>query len=74
MQHPTSLNENHELGYARCVNASDLRLHLLLQHNVGVGKLKTPGELGRAHLLAHAVAAYPELRELMNLPPEWGKG
>jgi hypothetical protein len=72
--HPTSLNQDHVLGNAKDVNFSDLSFHLVIDHNISVTHLKTKSQLGKAHLLAHAVEAYPELRELMNLPPEWGKG
>lgn len=74
MNYNNSLNQEHVLGPARDVNIARLRDHLILEHGVSVEKVRTKGELGKLHLLVHAVLAYPELRELMNIPPEWGKG
>lgn len=73
-EHYTSLNEHHQMGQARLIREHDLRDHLILEHGVSVQNAKTKAQLGRLHTLVHAVLAHPELRELMNIPPEWGKG
>ena len=60
------LNEEHVLGPARCVNLRQLRFHLLIDHGIAVKDCKTPLELGKLHLLAHALIVHPELRELIG--------
>lgn len=68
------LNLAHELVLTRQVTRlSDLRNHLIFGHGISVQNAKTRGELGRLHLLAHAVISYPELSELLELPEGWGK-
>lgn len=71
--HHTSLNHDHILGPARLVNMNELSLHLVLFHNVPA-KGATKSELGRLHLLVHAILASPDLREHLNLPPHYGTG
>lgn len=73
-EHYTSLNEHHQMGRARDIHEYDLRDHLLMYHGVSLQNVRTKAELGRLHTFVHAVLAQPELRELMNIPPEWGKG
>ena len=68
----TSLNEHHQMGRARDVNVRALEDHLILYHGLTVQHARTKAELGRLHTLAHAIKAHPELRDLLNLPPEWG--
>lgn len=72
-KHWYSLNEEHVLGPARNVNVSALRMHLLLEHGISVSGLKTASDYGKAHLLAHAVLAHPDLRVCLGLPESWGK-
>lgn len=60
MKHATSLDQDHRLGSAGMVSTSALSLHLVQHHGVPV-RVRTQGELGRLHLLAHTCEAYPEL-------------
>ncbi len=69
----TSLNEHHQMGRARDINKRELEDHLVLWHGLSVQNARTKAELGRLHALVHAVLGHPGLRELMNLPPEWGR-
>jgi hypothetical protein len=72
-EHYTSLNEHHQMGRARDINANNLRDHLVLYHSVSAQNVRTKAELGRLHTLVHAVLAHPELGDLMNVPEGWGK-
>jgi hypothetical protein len=60
------LNEEHVLGPARCVNVNNLRFHLMIDHGINTKSCKTPKDFGRLHLLAHALLAHPDLRELIG--------
>jgi hypothetical protein len=68
----TSLNEHHQMGRARDISKRELEDHLIFYHGLSVQNARTKAELGRLHTLAHAVKAYPELRDLLKLPLEWG--
>lgn len=72
--HYTSLSENHQATAARHIKEADLRDHLIWEHGVSAQNAKTKAQLGRLHMLVHSVLAYPELSQLMDLPPEWGNG
>lgn len=72
MGHPTSLNQDHILGPARDVNINELSLHLILNHGVSSNHIKTKSEMGRFHLLVHAMIASPELRAKLDLPDNYG--
>ncbi len=61
-----NLNEDHELGTTRELNAGELRHHLISIHGVSVREMRTKGELGRFHLLAHTLEAFPELNEVIH--------
>lgn len=67
-----SLSDLHILGAAKNVNKRQLATHLIFYHGVGLGEAKTQLQLGKLHLLAHAVTAFPELGQLMGLPERWG--
>ena len=67
-----NLSEAHMMGVARDINSDELRSHLIIEHGVSIKNLNTKAQLGRAHLLTHAVDGFPELRELLNLPENWG--
>ncbi len=70
---PNNLNEHHVLGRAHNIGEQDLRFHLSLSHALHPRAARTNAELGKLHLLAHAVQAHPELKELLNLPETWGR-
>ena len=72
--HYTAMNEFHHVGPARLVNEQNLRWHLGWDHGVEHKTAKTKAQLGRLHLLVHAVLAHPELEELLNLPDQYGTG
>lgn len=60
------------MGPARDVNINELSLHLILDHGLSTNRLKTKSEMGRFHLLVHAMIASPELRAKFNLPDNYG--
>lgn len=66
-KHWYCLNEQHVLGPARNVRVSELRFHLAIDHGISVKNARTALELGKLHLLAHALLAHEDLRELMGL-------
>lgn len=68
-----NLSEGHILGPARIINKPNLHFHLTAEHRIYSRGSRTQAELGRLHLLAHAVQAHPELRDLLNLPEGWGR-
>jgi hypothetical protein len=70
---PNNLSERHILGHAEGINTSDLRHHLIISHGVAPNTSRTKAQLGKVHLLAHAVQAHPELRELLGLSEMGGK-
>lgn len=72
MRHLTTLNQDHVLGNARTVKKADLVMHLKIDHGVSADDRMTKAELGKIHLLAHTVHAFPEIRELMGLDMFWG--
>lgn len=74
MVHYTSLNENHHVGPARLINERDLRWHLGWDHGVDHKSVKTKAQLGRLHMLVHAVLAHQDLEQLLNLPRGYGSG
>lgn len=65
------LNEEHVLGPARNVNVRELRFHLAIFHGISIKDAKTALQLGKLHLLAHALLAHEDLRELMGLAKNW---
>lgn len=67
-KHWHSLTEEHVLAPSRGINMSKLRFHLLLNHGINVKDSRTKAELGRLHLLAHALLAHPQLQELLGDP------
>lgn len=67
-----NLDQHHQLTQARNLNRSDLMHHLVIDHGVSIRDTRSKGQLGRLHLLTHAVQAFPELRKLLNLPEGWG--
>lgn len=63
----TVLTEQHKIDLAKRVRPPGMITHLILTHGVSVSPNMTKGELGKLHLLAHAMMAHPELRELLGL-------
>lgn len=61
-----ALNEEHVLGPARCVEIRALRHHIIIDHGVDTKGATTALELGRLHMLAHALIVHPDLRELIG--------
>lgn len=73
-EHYLNLTQNHELTLARKVNIEHLRQHLIVDHNVPVREAHTRGELGKLHLVTHAIIASPQLRQVLDLPENFGTG
>lgn len=72
--HYTSLNEHHQMAAARTINLERLKEHLLFDHGVGVDGVRTKSEAGRLHTFVHAILAYDDLSQLMELPEGYGTG
>ena len=61
------LTQNHELGLVSEVKTRELRDHLTTYHRVIADPDRlTRFGLGKAHLLAHAVAANPDLEDIVR--------
>jgi len=65
--HYNNLSHMHEMKPARDIDITILRIHLTLDHGVSSKDARTRAQMGRLHLLAHAVDAFPDLKELLNL-------
>lgn len=72
--HYTAMSETHHVGRAALISTRDIEWHLHHDHGVYHNSAKTKGQLGRLHLLVHAVLADDNLRQLLNLPEGYGTG
>ena len=67
----TCLTEAHVVDLAKRIRPPGMITHLILTHGLAVSPNATKGQLGQLHLLAHAIMATPELKEVLGLPEDW---